>query len=196
MDHIPNNNDIIRNSFILQIFCSFSSDPLLSVILLKIGPLAQKNRLNRRFFCKRWSEWGDSNSRHLAPKASALPTALHPVMEFSNCGQTCGQRRFLTSYQRGEKCCQPKCPKAFRGFQGLRLEPGPHAPKSRALPTALHPDIQFSCMIPCGEGKSKFFVSVGGAVVKPDFSEVFQPGNFHRNLLSQGLPGFRFWGNG
>ena len=51
LDHIPNNNDIIRNSFILQIFCSFSSDPLLSVILLKIGPLAQKNRLNRRFFC-------------------------------------------------------------------------------------------------------------------------------------------------
>ena len=29
-----------------------------------------------------WSEWGDSNSRHLAPKASALPTALHPVIEF------------------------------------------------------------------------------------------------------------------
>ena len=29
-----------------------------------------------------WSEWGDSNSRHLAPKASALPTALHPVMKF------------------------------------------------------------------------------------------------------------------
>ena len=25
-----------------------------------------------------WPEWGDSNSRHLAPKASALPTALHP----------------------------------------------------------------------------------------------------------------------
>ena len=25
-----------------------------------------------------WSEWWDSNSRHLAPKASALPTVLHP----------------------------------------------------------------------------------------------------------------------
>ena len=25
-----------------------------------------------------WPEWGDSNSRHLAPKAGALPTALHP----------------------------------------------------------------------------------------------------------------------
>ena len=28
-----------------------------------------------------------------APKASALPTALHPVMKFSDCGQTCSQRR-------------------------------------------------------------------------------------------------------
>ena len=72
----------------------------------------------------------------------------------------------------------------------------PREPKSRALPTALHPDIQFFCMIPREEGKSKFLVSVGGAVVKPDFSEVFQPGNFHRNLLSQGLPGVRFQGNG
>ena len=26
----------------------------------------------------RWSEWGDSNARHPAPKAGALPTALHP----------------------------------------------------------------------------------------------------------------------
>ena len=82
-----------------------------------------------------WSEWGDSNSRHLAPKASALPTALHP-------------------------------------------------------------DIQFFCMIPCGEGKSKFFVSVGGAVVKPDFARVFQLGNFRRKLLSQRLPGLRFQENG
>ena len=27
-----------------------------------------------------WSEWRDSNSRHPAPKAGALPTALHPEM--------------------------------------------------------------------------------------------------------------------
>ena len=117
-------------------------------------------------------------------------------MKFSNCGQTCGQRRFLTIYRRGEKCCQPKCPKAFRVFRGLWLEPKPHAPKSRALPTALHPDIQFFCMIPCGEGKSKFFVSVGGAVVTPDFARVFQPGNFRRKLLAQGLPESRIQRNG
>ena len=51
-------------------------------------------------------------------------------------------------------------------------------------------------MIPCREGKSKFFVSVGNAVVKPDFAGGFLPGDFRRRLLSQGLPGFHFWGNG
>ena len=35
-------------------------------------------------------------------------------------------------------------------------------------------------MIPCGERKSKFFVSVGGAVVKPKIAGVFQAGNFRR----------------
>ncbi|WP_294534994.1 hypothetical protein, partial [uncultured Pseudoflavonifractor sp.] len=45
-------------------------------------------------------------------------------------------------------------------------------------------------------GKSKFFVSVGGAVVKPDFAGAFQPGNFRRKLLLQRLPGSRFQGNG
>ena len=116
--------------------------------------------------------------RHGTPKASALPTALHPDKKFSNCGQTCGQRRFLTSYRRGGKCCQPNSPKSFRVFRGLRPEPGLHAPKSRALPTALHPDIQFFCMIPCGEGKSKFFVSVGSAVVKPGFAGGSSGGGF------------------
>ena len=29
-----------------------------------------------------WSEWGDSNSRHLEPKSSALPTGPHPDIEF------------------------------------------------------------------------------------------------------------------
>ena len=29
-----------------------------------------------------WSEWRDLNPRHPAPKAGALPTALHPVIKF------------------------------------------------------------------------------------------------------------------
>ena len=64
-----------------------------------------------------WSEWGDSNSRHLAPKPPALPTALIP-------------------------------------------------------------DIRFFCMILCGEGKSKFFVSVGSAVVKAGFAGGSSGGGF------------------
>ena len=32
-----------------------------------------------------WSEMGDSNSRHPAPKAGALPTALIPVIYFCGC---------------------------------------------------------------------------------------------------------------
>ena len=115
---------------------------------------------------------------------------------FSVCGHSCGQRRFCAVFGNRWKSRKRRCRKALRRF-ALPCPGYRHGtPKSRALPTALHPDIQFFCMIPREEGKSKFLVSVGGAVVKPDFSEVFQPGNFHRNLLSQGLPGVRFQGNG
>ena len=37
-----------------------------------------------RFFLYKWSEWRDLNPRHPAPKAGALPTALHPVIELFN----------------------------------------------------------------------------------------------------------------
>ena len=47
---------------------------------LKTQLLTQKNRLKWRFFLYRWSEWRDLNPRHPAPKAGALPTALHPVI--------------------------------------------------------------------------------------------------------------------
>ena len=55
-----------------------------------------------------WSEMGDSNSRHLAPKASALPTALIPDLGFefcARCGQTCGQAVFLTTSTCGGNAC-------------------------------------------------------------------------------------------
>ena len=51
---------------------------------------------------------GDSNSRHLAPKASALPTALIPDLGFefcARCGQTCGQAVFLTTSTCGGSAC-------------------------------------------------------------------------------------------
>ena len=44
----------------------------------KYGKKLQKQVVFRETTCFCWSEMGDSNSRHLAPKASALPTALIP----------------------------------------------------------------------------------------------------------------------
>ena len=42
---------------------------------------AEKPPFGAVFLKKRWSEWQDSNLRHPAPKAGALPTALHPVIK-------------------------------------------------------------------------------------------------------------------
>ena len=53
-----------------------------------------------------------------------------------------------------------------------------YSPKPPALPTALIPDIRFFCMILCGEGKSKFFVSVCSAVVKAGFAGGSSGGGF------------------
>ena len=98
-------------------------------------------------------------------------------MKFSNCGQTCGQRRFLTSYRRGGKCCHPNSPRGFQVFRGLRPEPGPHAPKASALPTALHPDMKFSnCGQTCGQRRFLTSYRRGGKVLSAQ--------------LSQGFPGF------
>ena len=44
----------------------------------KYGKKLQKQVVFNETTCFCWSEMGDSNSRHLAPKASALPTALIP----------------------------------------------------------------------------------------------------------------------
>ena len=43
-----------------------------------------------------WSEWRDLNPRHLAPKASALPTALHP--ETIRLAAARAKRRAVGSY--------------------------------------------------------------------------------------------------
>lgn len=40
--------------------------------------------------------------------------------------------------------------------------------------------------------KKQVFVSVDGAVLKPDFARIFQLGNFHHKLLTQELPDLVF----
>ena len=97
---------------------------------------------------------------------------------FSVCGHSCGQSRFYAVFNDWGKSHKCRCHKAFRRFALLRPGYRHGTPKAGALPTALYPDIRFFCMIPCGEGKSKFFVSVGSAVVKAGFAGGSSGGGF------------------
>ena len=85
----------------------------------------------------------------------------------------------VTGFEPAASCSQSRratnC--ATPGYS-VYLSGWPYSPKAGALPTALYPDIRFFCMIPCGEGKSKFFVSVGSAVVKPGFAGGSSGGGF------------------
>ena len=63
----------------------------------KIKLKMQKNRLFMRFFCKIWSECGDSNPGPPAPKAGALPTAQHPDMKLWDCPGVSSQSRRATN---------------------------------------------------------------------------------------------------
>ena len=89
------NNKVIpvRDGLGILRFSAFLRTKDATVILplwpqLKCGQAHFENRTynaekppKRRFFDGRWSEWQDSNLRHPAPKAGALPTALHPVIK-------------------------------------------------------------------------------------------------------------------
>ena len=63
-----------------------------------------------------WSEWGDSNSRHLAPKASALPTALHPVMKFFQMWSNMWSTPFFDQLPARGKVLLGLLPQGFPGF--------------------------------------------------------------------------------
>ena len=105
-------------------------------------------------------------------------TAEGKIKDFSVCGHSCGQIRFYAAFDNREKSRKRRRHKALRRFTMPRPGYRHGTPKPPALPTALIPDIRFFCMIPCGEGKSKFFVSVGSAVVKPGFAGGSSGGGF------------------
>ena len=90
----------------------------------------------------RWSEWGDSNSRHLEPKSSALPTGPHPDMKLGNPPEVVkhvvkGYFRPEQGRSQEEKVLVPQRVFGLVDFTGANRAP---APKAGALPTALHPD--------------------------------------------------------
>lgn len=111
----------------------------------------RKSPLKSTDFRGLWSEWGDSNSQHPAPKAGALPIALHPVISFSLprlvpgifrvCGHSCGQPQISNQIQPAPKPPVRPCVKHFRAFALGAMDAAVFHPKAGALPAALHPVI-------------------------------------------------------
>ena len=102
-----------------------------------------------------WSEWGDSNSRHLEPKSSALPTGPHPDIYFF----------FLRKVVKHVVKFHFLPPKAdclwkfllvphrlFCSCGKLSTSRAP-APKPGALPTGPHPDMQ----LPAAESRHTLY---------------------------------------
>ena len=96
-------------------------------------------------------------------------TANGKNKDFSVCGHSCGQSRFYTAFGNRGKSSKRRCCKALRRFASPYPGYRHGAPKCRALPVELHPDIHFSAMIPWRVIKIKIFLSVVIYVVKGDF---------------------------
>jgi len=97
---------------------------------------------------------------------------------FSVCGQSCGQSGFSAQFgSPGKSCKRPY-------FKGSRASPIPivdspaHAPKASALPTALHPDIQFFLHDTMRRRKKQVFRVCGRRCGQARFCESFSTGEF------------------
>ena len=137
----------------------------------KCGKKLQKQVAFDKTTCFCWSEMGDSNSRHLAPKASALPTALIPdlVIEFcARCGQTCGHGDFLTTSTCGGSACIAGVSRDC-GHGIFWLERGASCSQTRRDTNFAIPGYSIAAIISRREGKSKIFLSVVNPVVKAAF---------------------------
>ena len=107
---------------------------------------------------------------------------------FSVCGHLCGQSRFCAAFGNRGKSSKRRCCKALRRFTMPRPGYRHGTPKAGALPTALHPVIEFfirlvvfsqikrdtNCAIPGYffsipqlrvEGKRKFLVYINKVVI-------------------------------
>ena len=70
-------------------------------------------------------------------------TAGEKIKDFPVCGHLCGQSRFYAAFGNRGKSRKRRCHKALRRFALPRSGYRHGTPKAGALPTALHPVIQF-----------------------------------------------------
>ena len=129
-----------------------------------------------------WSEWGDSNARSLEPKSSAIPTSLHPDIQFPPLyhGGRENQRFFclwsfmwskplLCRFLQSGKAPQTQVSQGFAAFRITlsRIQPW-HSQTRRDTNFAI-PGYSISAMIPRRGVKIKIFLSVVIPVVKAAF---------------------------
>ena len=129
-----------------------------------------------------WSEWRDSNARLPHPKCGALPTGLHPDIQFLSLyhGGEENQRFFclwsfmwskplLCRFRQEEEIPQTQ---ALQGFEAFRLTLSriqPRHSQTRRDTNFAIPGYSISAMIPRRGVKIKLFLSVVIYVVKAAF---------------------------
>ena len=124
-----------------------------------------------------WSEWGDSNSRHLAPKASALPTALHPVMKFFQLWSNMWSTPIFDQLPARQKALSALLPQGFPGFP--RVGTRTKASRSQSKRAT-------NCATP-GYGIFQLWSNMGST---PVFDQFPARGKTPSALASQSFPGF------
>ena len=110
---------------------------------------------------------------------------------FSVCGHSCGQSHFYAVFGNRWKSHKCRCHKAFRRFALLRPGYRHGTPKCGALPTGLHPDIQFLSLYHGGEENQRFFCLWSFMWSKPLLCRFRQSGKVPQTQALQGFAAFR-----
>ena len=117
-------------------------------------------------------------------------TANGKNKDFSVCGHSCGQSRFCAAFgNRGKSRKRRRC-KALRRFALPRPGYRHGTPKSSAIPTSLHPDIQFLPLYHDGEENQRFFCLWSFMWSKPLLCRFRQPEENPLSPVPQGFAGF------
>ena len=117
-------------------------------------------------------------------------TASGKNKDFSVCGHSCGQSYFCAAFGNRWKSRKRRRRKAFRRF--TLPNPGYRhgTPKSSAIPTSLHPDIQFLPLYHDGEENQRYFCLWSFLWSKAILCRFRQPEENPLSPVPQGFAGF------
>ena len=110
---------------------------------------------------------------------------------FSVCGHSCGQSRFYAVFHNRGKSRKRRRRKALRRFASPYPGYNHGTPKSSAIPTSLHPDIQFLPLYHDGEENQRFFCLWSFMWSKPLLCRFPQSEEIPQTQVPQGFAAFR-----